>query len=79
MVDEVRDDAAVLGVHVGAVGVEDADDADLGIELAEEVEAEGFCGAFAFVVAGAGAGGVDVTVVGFGLWVDGGVSVDFGG
>lgn len=41
--------------------------------------AEGFGGAFAFVVAGAGAEGVDVAQVGFWLGADEGVAVDFCG
>ena len=77
--DEVGDDAAIVGVHAGAVGVEDADDADVDAVGAVVVEEECFGGAFAFIVAGADADGVDVAAVGFGLGVDGGVAIDFAG
>ena len=77
--DEVGDDAAVVEGHAGAVGVEDADDADVYFVLAVVVHHEGFGHPFAFVVAGAGADGVDAAVVGLFLRVFFGVAVDFGG
>lgn len=77
--DEVGNNASVLGVHAGAVCIEDADDFDLELVLAVVVEEERFGAAFAFVVAGADADGVDVAPVGFGLGVNGGVAIDFGG
>jgi len=60
---EIGDDSTVEGVHARTVGIEDSDDADIELVHAEVVEAEGFCGAFAFVVAGAGSDGVDVSAV----------------
>ena len=61
--DEVGDDPAVVGVHAGAVGVEDAGDLDTQLVLTAVVEEQGLGAAFAFVVAGAGADGVDVAPV----------------
>src|SRR5205807_4272830 len=47
--DEVGDDAAVIGVHARAVGVEDADDADAQIVLAVIVEEQSLGAALALV------------------------------
>ena len=77
--DEVGDDAPVVGEHAGAVGVEDADDADIDAVLAVVVKEEGLGGTLPLVVAGAQPDGVDVAPVGLGLGVDVGVSVDLGG
>ena len=77
--DEVGDDAAVVGVHARAVGVEDAGDLDAQAVLAAVVAKEGLGAALAFVVAGAGADGVDVAPVVLWLGVDGGVAIDLAG
>ncbi len=58
--DEVTHYAAVVGVDVRAVGVEDARDLDVHAVLAAVVEEQGFCAALAFVVAGARTDGVDL-------------------
>lgn len=79
MVNEIGDNTAILRVHIGAIGVEDADYTDGGLMNSEEIKAEGFSGAFTFVVAGSGAAGVDVAVVGFGLGVDKRIAIDFRG
>ena len=50
--DEVGDDAAVVGVHARAVGVEDARDLDVDAVLAVVVEEQRFGAALALVVAG---------------------------
>ena len=77
--DEVADHAAVIGMHPGAVGVEDAD--DLGAEIALHTVAveKSFGTAFAFIVAGADADGVDVAPVLFNLRMNERVAVDFAG
>ena len=77
--DEVADDSAIVGSHLGAIGVEDAGDADVDLVFAVVVEHDGFGDAFSFVVAASGAYGVDVAPVGFGLGVLLGVAIDFGG
>jgi len=74
--DEVGDDASVIGVHAGAVGVKDPDDADVHAVLAVVVHEEGLGGALALVVAGADANGVHIPPVGLWLWVHGGVAID---
>ena len=79
MDDEVGDDAAVIGEHARAVGVKDADDADIDFVLAVVVEEERLGAALAFVVAGAAANGVDVAPVVLGLRMHGRVAIDFRG
>ena len=74
--DEVGDHAAVLRVHVGPVGVEDAHHAHVHAVLARVVGAERLGHALALVVAGADADGVDVAPVGLHLRVDERVAVD---
>mmetsp|Transcript_30203 Transcript_30203/g.89559 ORF Transcript_30203/g.89559 Transcript_30203/m.89559 type:complete len:390 (+) Transcript_30203:56-1225(+) len=72
--DEVRDDAAVVGVHPRAVGVEDAGAAGVDT-LAVILEDEGLCHALALVVARAYANGVDVAPVALRLRRDRGVAI----
>ena len=74
--DEIGNNASVVGMHAWTEGVEDAGDADVDLVLISVGVHHGFGDAFSFVVAGAGADGVDVSPVGFGLGVDFGVSVD---
>jgi hypothetical protein len=76
---EGGDDAAVLGAHARAVGVEDADDAGFDAVVAVVGHDDGFGEALGFVVDAAGADGVDVAPVGFDLRMDEGVAVDLGG
>jgi hypothetical protein len=76
---EVGDDAAIGGVGAGTVGIEDAGDAGVELVLADVLADEGFCEAFAFVVAGAGPVGVDVSPIVFGLGMDEGIAVDLAG
>ncbi len=66
-------------MHVGTVGVEDAGDLDVQVVLAAVVEEQGFGTAFAFIVAGAQADGVDVTPVVFGLGMDFRVAIALAG
>ncbi len=77
--DEVRNNPSIIRVHSRAVGVEQPSYLDREAVLAVVGEEEGFRAAFAFVVAGAVADGVDVAPVGFRLGVDVGVAVDLGG
>lgn len=77
--DEVGDDAAVVGVHARAVGVEDARDLDFQLVLAVVVEEQGFGAALAFIVAGADADRVDVAPVVLGLRVNRRVAVNLAG
>ena len=77
--DEVGDDTAVIGKHAWAVGVEDADDADIDAVLAMVVEEECLGGALPLVVAGAQADGIHMAPVGLGLGMDIGIAIDLGG
>src|SRR3990172_9088058 len=61
--DEVGDYAAVVGVHPGAVSVEDADHADLQLVLAVIVEEEGLRAPLPLVIACPGSDGVHVPPV----------------
>ena len=65
--DEVRHHTAVVRVHARAVGVEDARNFDAQPVLAVVVEEQRLGAALAFVVAGAGADGVDAAPVVLGL------------
>ena len=77
--DEVGHHPAVVGVHVGAVGVEDAGHLDPEFVLAVVVEEQGLGAAFALVVAGAEADGIDMAPVVLLLRVDLGVAVHLAG
>ena len=77
--DEVGDHAAVLRLHVGAVGVEDPRHPDRHAVLAVVVEEQGLGAALALVVAGARAQRVDVAEVALGLRVDRRVAIDLAG
>ncbi len=77
--NKVGDNAAVVGVHVRTVSVEDAGDLDAQTVLTAVIEEKRLGAAFALIVAGAGTDGVDVAPVAFGLGVDDGVTVDLAG
>ncbi len=77
--DEVGDDPAVIGVHAGAVGIEDAGDLDAQVVLTAVVEEQGLGAALAFVIAGAGADGVDVAPILLRLGMDLGVAINLAG
>ncbi len=76
--EEVGDDAAVVGLETGAIGVEDAD--KVGVDAVVAVIGhDGSLGeTLGFIVDGAQADGIDVAPVGFDLWVDFGVAVALG-
>ena len=76
--DEVRDHPAVVGMHPGAVGVEDAGDLDPQPVLSPVVEEQRFGAALSLVVAGARPDRIDVAPIGFGLRVDRRIAVDLG-
>ena len=63
LANEVGDDAAVVRVHERAVGVEDANHANVEVVGAVVVEEDGLSGSLALIVAGAGSDGVHVSVV----------------
>ena len=77
--DEVRHHAAVLRVHVRAVGVEDAHQPAVEALFAPVGHDQCLAEAFALVVASARADRVDIAPVGFGLRVDQRVAVGFRG
>ena len=76
--DEVGNDATVVGQHSGAIGVEDADHADIDVVLTMVIEKERFSAAFAFVVAGADTDGIDAAFVGLRLGVDFRIPINLG-
>jgi hypothetical protein len=76
---EVGDNPPVLGVHVGPVGVEDADHPNVKPVLAVVVEEQGLGAALAFVVTGAYPNWVHPAPVALGLGVHIRVTVDLAG
>jgi hypothetical protein len=79
LADKCRDDTAVVHAHAGAEGIKDADDAGVDAVLAMVSHGQGFGKALGFVITAAGADGVDVAPIFFGLRMDGWIAVDFGG
>lgn len=77
--DEIGDDAPILRVHMGSIGVEDPDHLDVDPELAVVIEEEGFGAPFSFVVTGARADGIDPPPVIFPLGMDLRIAIDFAG
>mmetsp|Transcript_17664 Transcript_17664/g.31903 ORF Transcript_17664/g.31903 Transcript_17664/m.31903 type:complete len:484 (-) Transcript_17664:26-1477(-) len=77
--DEVGDDPAVIGVHAGPKGVENARHANVDRVLVPVAIHHGLGHALSLVVAGAGSNGVDVAPVALWLWVYLGISVDLRG
>ena len=77
--DEVRHHASVVRMHARAVGVEDARDLDAHVVLTPVVEEQRLGAALALVVAGARSDRVDVAPIVFGLRMDAGIAVHFGG
>ena len=76
---EVGDDAAVVGLEAGAVGVEDADQMGVDAVVAVVGHDGGLGESLGLVVDGARADGIDVAPVGLDLGVDLGVAVALGG
>ena len=68
LADEVGHDASVLRVHLRSVGVKDTDDADGDALVSVVIKEKTLGAAFALIVAGTNADGVDVSPVGFFLW-----------
>ena len=79
LADEIRHHPPVVRVHPRAVGVEDADDADIHPIRAVIVHEQGFGRPLAFVVARPGANRIDRAAIGLRLGVDVGIAVDFAG
>lgn len=77
--DEIGDHSAVVGVHARTIGVEQTSHAHGQTVLTVVGKKQGFGAAFALVVAGAQANGIDVAPVRFWLGVHGGVAVDLAG
>ncbi len=76
--DEIADHAAVLRMHVGSVGVEDAHHADIDAVFPAVVDGQRLGGALPLVVAAPRADAVHMAPVGFALRMLEGVAVDFG-
>src|SRR5690606_34912675 len=51
LADEVRNDAAIIGLHPRPVRIEDPRNAGIGQATSQEIEAEGLCRTLALVVA----------------------------
>lgn len=77
--NEVGNDASVIGKHAGAVGVENADYADVDVVLAVVVKEEGFGATLALIVAGTDTDGINAALVGLRLRVHIWIPVDFRG
>jgi len=77
--DKIADDPAVIDIHIGAIGIENPGHLDLNLVLPVIIEAEGLGAALAFVIAGSQADGINVSPIGFRLWMDLGVAIDFAG
>ena len=79
LVHEVGDDATVVGLHAGAVRIEDTQEAKVEPVVAFVCGADRFTVTLRLVVDRARADRVDVAPVRLGLRVHGGVAVDFAG
>src|SRR5690554_7039218 len=77
--NEVGYDPPVVGMHAGAVGVEDANDPDVDLILPVVVEKQTLCTALTLVVARPNTNGINVAPVIFGLGVYQGVAINFAG
>ncbi len=77
--NEVAHHTPVVGVHAGAIGVEDAGHTNVQPMLTVVVKKQGFSAALAFVVAAANANGVDIAPVVFGLGVHGWIAIHLAG
>ena len=77
--DEVRDDTAVVGAHVGAVRVEDSRYLDFHVVSLMKIEEQRLGAALALVVAGPGAERIDIAPIILDLRVHERVAIDFGG
>ena len=77
--DKVGDDATIIGMHAGAIGVEDASDFNGHAKLAVKVKKERFGAALPFVVARANADWVDVAPIRFLLGMLMRIAVNFTG
>ena len=77
--DEVGNDASVVRQHAGAIGVKDADHADIDVVLTMVIEKERFGATLAFIVAGAYTDGIDAAFIGLRLGVDFRIAIDFRG
>lgn len=73
--NEVAHHPPVVGVHAGAIGVEDAGHTNVQAMLTVVVKKQGFGAALTFVVAAANANGVDIAPVVFCLGVHGWVTM----
>jgi len=76
--DEVRHHTPVIGVHPGAIGVEDPHDLDVELVLPVVVEEQRLGAALALVVAGARTDRIDVTPIALRLWVNARIAVYLG-
>lgn len=77
--DEIGYDAAVVGAHARPIGVEDAGNPDVDAVLSVKVTEKRFGGTLAFVVARAGAEGIDVAPIVLRLRMYLGISIDLRG
>lgn len=77
--DEVGDDAAVVRMHAGAVGIENASHSDGNVVLPVIVEKKRLRAPLPLVITGADSNRVDVAPISFGLRVNVGIAVYFAG
>src|SRR5580704_1517547 len=76
---EVRDDAAVVGLEPGAIGVEDTDEVGIHTVVAMVGHDGSLREALGFIVDRTQADGIDITPVGLDLGMDLGIAVALGG
>ena len=72
---EVRDDAAVVGLEPGTIGVEDTDEVGVHTVVTVVGHDGGFGEALGFIVNGTQADGIDMAPVGLDVGMDLGVAV----
>lgn len=78
LADEVRHYAAIVGAHIGAIGIENSRDLDAQSMLTAIVEKQSFGTPLALVVAGSAADRIDIAPIVLGLRMDGGIAIDLG-
>jgi len=69
LLHEIRNNASIVELHAGAVGVEDADDAGIDFVVSGDKPSSRLGEALGLVVYGARADGIHVAPVGFFLWM----------
>jgi len=75
--NEIGDDATIIGVHVGPIGVENPGNLDAKLVLAMVIKEQGFSASFTLVITGSNTDTIDIAAIIFPLRVDFGIAIDF--